>query len=235
MLHTATERERLFDHHWLAHRKLLQALHRFRGQLGIRIDVDAEEIELGCDFFRQKTGKKFPLPGPRQRPDGDERVRIALADGGTQPPDPGDGNILPFSPGWIEGDVLQEVFLKIWRHRDTYDETKGRLFTWMLNIARNTAIDILRSKSHKLEEKIQNLTDDVHGINGPLTVQPSTDYLGFSRVLEKLTKEQRTLIDLAYYKGCTQEEISRVMEIPLGTVKTRMRNAIIQLRKIINK
>lgn len=133
------------------------------------------------------------------------------------------------------GDVLQEVFLKIWRHRDTYDETKGRLFTWMLNIARNTAIDILRSKSHKLEEKIQNLTDDVHGINGPLTVQPSTDYLGFSRVLEKLTKEQRTLIDLAYYKGCTQEEISRVMEIPLGTVKTRMRNAIIQLRKIINK
>jgi RNA polymerase sigma-70 factor (ECF subfamily) len=133
------------------------------------------------------------------------------------------------------GDVLQEVFLKVWRHRDTYDETKGRLFTWMLNIARNTAIDILRSKSHKLEQKIQNLTDDVHGVNGPLTVQPSIDYLGFSRVLEKLTKEQRTLIDLAYYKGCTQEEISRVMEIPLGTVKTRMRNAIIQLRKIINK
>jgi RNA polymerase sigma factor (sigma-70 family) len=133
------------------------------------------------------------------------------------------------------GDVLQEVFLKIWRHLDLYDEEKGRLFTWMLNIARNTAIDILRSKSHKLDLKIQNITDDVHAINGPLTVHQSTDYLGFSKVLEKLTKEQRTLIDLAYYKGCTQEEISRVLDIPLGTVKTRMRNAIIQLRTILNK
>ncbi|HEY9259505.1 RNA polymerase sigma factor [Chitinophaga sp.] len=133
------------------------------------------------------------------------------------------------------GDVLQDVFLKIWRHLDRYDEEKGRLFTWMLNIARNTAIDILRSKSHKLEQKIQNITDDVHAVNGPLSVHPSTDYVGFSRILEKLTKEQRTLIDLAYYKGCTQEEISRVLEIPLGTVKTRMRNAIIQLRNILNK
>lgn len=134
------------------------------------------------------------------------------------------------------GDVLQDVFLKIWRHLDRYDESKGRLFTWMLNIARNTAIDILRSKSHKLDQKIQNLTDDVHlGNSGLSSVQPSADYLGFSRILEKLTKEQRTLIDLAYYKGCTQEEIARVMEIPLGTVKTRMRNAITQLRNIINK
>lgn len=133
------------------------------------------------------------------------------------------------------GDVLQEVFLKIWRHLDKYDPEKGRLFTWMLNIARNTAIDILRSKSHKLEQKIQNIVDDVHAVNGSLAVHPSTDYIGFSRILEKLTKEQRTLIDLAYYKGCTQEEISRVLEIPLGTVKTRMRNAISQLRNIINK
>ncbi|PSL47647.1 RNA polymerase sigma-70 factor (ECF subfamily) [Chitinophaga niastensis] len=133
------------------------------------------------------------------------------------------------------GDVLQDVFLKIWRYLDSYDERKGRLFTWMLNIARNTAIDILRSKSHKLDQKIQNITDAVHSINGPLAVHQSTDYVGFSRILEKLTKEQRTLIDLAYYKGCTQEEISRVLDIPLGTVKTRMRNAIIQLRTILNK
>ncbi|NSL90497.1 RNA polymerase sigma factor [Chitinophaga solisilvae] len=133
------------------------------------------------------------------------------------------------------GDVLQDVYLKIWRYADRYDETKGRLFTWMLNIARNTAIDILRSKSHKLEQKIQNITDDVNAGSGPLTVYQSTDYLGFSKILEKLTKEQRTLIDLAYYKGCTQEEISRVLDIPLGTVKTRMRNAIIQLRNILNK
>lgn len=133
------------------------------------------------------------------------------------------------------GDVLQDVFMKIWRHLDRYDETKGRLFTWMLNIARNTAIDILRSKSHKMEQKIRNMPDDVHVVDSLIAVQPSADYLGFSRILEKLTKEQRTLIDLAYYKGCTQEEIARVMDIPLGTVKTRMRNAINQLRTILNK
>ncbi|SJZ52276.1 RNA polymerase sigma-70 factor, ECF subfamily [Chitinophaga eiseniae] len=132
-------------------------------------------------------------------------------------------------------DVLQDVFLKIWRYADQYNEDKGRLFTWMLNIARNTAIDVLRSKAYKLEQKIQNITDDVHLNGGPLTVYQSVDYLGFSKVLDKLTKEQRTLIDLAYYKGCTQEEISRALDIPLGTVKTRLRNAIIQLRSILNK
>ncbi|MBO9727655.1 MAG: sigma-70 family RNA polymerase sigma factor [Chitinophaga sp.] len=133
------------------------------------------------------------------------------------------------------GDVLQEVFLKIWRNNDRYNEEKGRLFTWMLNITRNAAIDILRSKSYKQEQRIQHITDHVNILNSALTVQLSTDYIGFSQILEQLTKEQRTLIDLAYYKGCTQEEIARALEIPLGTVKTRMRNAIIQLRHILNK
>ncbi|SFW51359.1 RNA polymerase sigma factor [Chitinophaga sancti] len=130
-------------------------------------------------------------------------------------------------------DCLQEVFMKIWRNIDRYDESKGRLFTWMLNITRNTAIDTLRSKAHKMDQKIQDIGDDVHLYTGNLAVHPSVDHLGLSKVLEKLTKEQRIIIDLAYYKGCTQEEISRLLEIPLGTVKTRMRNAIIQLRNLL--
>lgn len=132
-------------------------------------------------------------------------------------------------PG-MAGDTLQEIYLKIWRNFDHYDESKGRLFTWMLNIARNTAIDVLRSRAHKLGERVQPITDDT-----ALTVNPVVDHVGFVKVLEKLNKEQRILIDLAYYKGCTQEEISKILEIPLGTVKTRMRNAIIQLRNILRK
>ncbi|WP_119078974.1 RNA polymerase sigma factor [Chitinophaga alhagiae] len=132
-------------------------------------------------------------------------------------------------------DVLQEVFLKIWRSMDKYDTEKGRLFTWMLNIARNTAIDALRSKAHKLDQKIQELSNDVYAHTSQLTVHPSVDHLGLAKVIEKLNKEQRTIIDLAYYKGCTQEEIARVLDIPLGTVKTRMRNAIIQLRNILKQ
>jgi RNA polymerase sigma factor (sigma-70 family) len=132
-------------------------------------------------------------------------------------------------------DVLQEVFMKIWRSIDRYDMEKGRLFTWMLNIARNTAIDMLRSKAHKLEKKIQDISNDVHLYTSHLTVYQSVDHLGLTKVLEKLSKEQRIIIDLAYYKGCTQEEISKVLEIPLGTVKTRMRNAIMQLRNILKQ
>jgi RNA polymerase sigma factor (sigma-70 family) len=131
------------------------------------------------------------------------------------------------------GDTLQEVFLKIWRNIDRYNEEKGRLFTWMLNITRNTAIDMLRSKSHRLEQKIQDVGDDVHLYTGHLTVYQSTDHLGLSRVLEKLNKEQRVIIDLSYYKGCTQEEIAAILKIPLGTVKTRTRLAMSRLRSLL--
>jgi RNA polymerase sigma-70 factor (ECF subfamily) len=68
-----------------------------------------------------------------------------------------------------------------------------------------------------------------------LTVQQSVDHLGLSKVLDQLNKEQRTIIDLAYYRGCTQEEIAKLLDMPLGTVKTRMRNAIIQLRNILKQ
>ncbi|HEU4553373.1 MAG TPA: sigma-70 family RNA polymerase sigma factor [Chitinophaga sp.] len=131
------------------------------------------------------------------------------------------------------GDTLQEVFLKIWRNIDNYNQGKGRLFTWMLNITRNTAIDMLRSKSHKFDQKIQNVGDDVHLYTGHLTVYQSTDHLGLSKVLEKLNTEQRIIIDLAYYKGCTQDEIASILKIPLGTVKTRMRLAMIRLRNLL--
>lgn len=131
-------------------------------------------------------------------------------------------------------DVLQEIFLKIWRGIERYDAEKGRLFTWMLNIARNTAIDTLRSRSHKLGLKMQEIGNGHHQ-QEQLTVQQSFDHLGLSKVLDQLNKEQRIIIDLAYYRGCTQEEIAKILDMPLGTVKTRMRNAIIQLRNILKQ
>jgi RNA polymerase sigma-70 factor (ECF subfamily) len=134
----------------------------------------------------------------------------------------------------VAGDVLQEIFLKIWRGIERYDSDKGRLFTWMVNIARNTAIDMLRSKAHKMGQKAGEL-----GGNGlssdQLAIHPSVDHLGLVKVVEQLSREQRVIIDLAYYKGCTQEEIAKILDIPLGTVKTRMRNAIIQLRNILKQ
>ncbi|MBC7851637.1 MAG: sigma-70 family RNA polymerase sigma factor [Chitinophagaceae bacterium] len=133
----------------------------------------------------------------------------------------------------LSNDVLQEVFINIWRKIETYDSSKGRLYTWMLNIARNASIDTLRSKSYQNSQKNQSLPENVDGIVGASASQPNPDLLGLRKMLGKLKDDQRVLIELAYFKGYTHEEISQIEEIPLGTVKTRIRNALMQLRSIL--
>ena len=131
----------------------------------------------------------------------------------------------------IANDVLQNVFVNIWRKIESYDASKGRLFTWMLNIARNAAIDELRSKGYRDSQKNQSLSENVD-VAGVATV-PVIDDVGLKKVLTKLKGELRVLIDLSYFQGFTHEEISKILGIPLGTVKTRIRSALIQLRTMI--
>ncbi|HET6254569.1 MAG TPA: sigma-70 family RNA polymerase sigma factor [Puia sp.] len=133
----------------------------------------------------------------------------------------------------LTSDVLQEIYINIWRKIESYDETKGRLFTWMLNIARNASIDTLRSKSYQNSQKNQELPDNVYKGASNQTTQPNVDNIGLKKVLEKLKPEHRVLVDLAYFKGFTHEEIAQMMTIPLGTVKTRIRNALLQLREYL--
>jgi RNA polymerase sigma factor (sigma-70 family) len=128
-------------------------------------------------------------------------------------------------------DVLQEVFVNIWRKIDSYDPVRGRLFTWMLNISRNASIDVLRSKNYQNSRKNQEITDTVYG-KVPVS-QTGTDSIGLSKFLGKLKPGQRVLIELAYFKGYTHEEIAEIEEIPPGTVKTRIRNALLQLREYL--
>jgi len=131
----------------------------------------------------------------------------------------------------LASDILQEVFVNIWRKIEQYDTTKGRLFTWMMNIARNASIDTLRSRGYQNSRKNQSIQDNVDIIPGTdTTTQAGIDTIGLRKVLEKLKDEQRVLIELAYFKGYTHEEIAGMENIPLGTVKTRIRNALIQLR-----
>jgi RNA polymerase sigma factor (sigma-70 family) len=131
----------------------------------------------------------------------------------------------------VAGDVLQEVFVNIWKKMESYDPLKGRLFTWMLNISRNASIDMLRSKNYQNSQKNREITDTVYG-NDQVTETP-IDSIGLNKFLGKLRPEQRVLIDLAYFKGYTHEEISQIEDIPLGTVKTRIRNALLQLREYL--
>jgi RNA polymerase sigma factor (sigma-70 family) len=129
-------------------------------------------------------------------------------------------------------DVLQEVFVNIWRKIGTYDETKGRLFTWMLNIARNAAIDKVRSKGYRDNQRTQPIAE---GENAGMAMSsnPAVNDVGLKKVLTTLNEEYRKLIDLSYFQGFTHEEIAKMLGIPLGTVKTRIRTAISQLRTMI--
>ena len=130
------------------------------------------------------------------------------------------------------GDVLQEVFINIWKKINTYDASKGRLFTWMLNIARNAAIDKIRSKGYRDNQRNQPIIEtETSGIN--VSSNPSVSDVGLKKLLTTLNEESRKLIDLSYFQGFTHEEIAKMMGIPLGTVKTRIRTAIIQLRTMI--
>lgn len=130
-------------------------------------------------------------------------------------------------------DVLQEVFVNIWRKIGLYDPSKGRLFTWMLNVARNAAIDKVRSKGYHDAQKNSSIPDDIDTrTERAVVVQPVED-AGLKKLLGKLKEEHRVLIDLSYFQGYTHEEIARGLNIPLGTVKTRIRSALTHLRTMI--
>jgi len=130
-------------------------------------------------------------------------------------------------------DILQEAFIKIWNNFSAYDAGKGRLFTWMLNITRNLTIDTLRSKGYKKQAKISTDENSVSNLTGDGRIAERFDAMGLQKQLVHLKPEQRSIIDLAYFNGYTQDEISKEMGIPLGTVKTRMRAAILELRKML--
>jgi len=131
----------------------------------------------------------------------------------------------------LSNDLLQEVFVNIWRKIGSYDVSKGRLFTWMLSIARNAALDALRSKSFKNSQQNQSLTE-AHGTSSRHNdTELNIDNIGLKKVVNKLDQQHRVLIELAYFKGYTHEEISKIESIPLGTVKTRIRKALLALRE----
>lgn len=130
-------------------------------------------------------------------------------------------------------DILQESFLKIWKNGPRYDSTKGTLFTWMLNISRNTAIDKTRSafyKHHGGKEMIDHRISD--HLNWSYT--PKTEHIGLKSVVNQLDDKYREIIDLVYFQGFTQQEVHEYLNIPLGTVKSRLRIGLRELRSFFS-
>ncbi|HEY9533118.1 MAG TPA: sigma-70 family RNA polymerase sigma factor [Mucilaginibacter sp.] len=131
-------------------------------------------------------------------------------------------------------DVLQETFVKIWHSFSSYSEEKGRLFTWMVNVARNLSIDKLRSKDFKNRSKNQDLENNVTSIDEQRNTVYKPELMGIKELVQTLKPEQKSILDLVYFKGYTHVEAADELGIPLGTIKTRLRMAIIELRKYFN-
>jgi len=130
----------------------------------------------------------------------------------------------------VAEEILQETFVKVWVNASSYDEKKGRLYTWMMNIARNLAIDKTRSSEFKQSAKTQTLEKSVDTINKSKQEVFNPDTIDVKALTDKLRPEQKELIDLVYFFGYTQAEAAEKLRMPLGTVKTRIRTAIKELR-----
>ncbi len=127
-------------------------------------------------------------------------------------------------------EVLQDVFIKIWEKADTYSTAKGRFFTWILNIARNAAIDKVRSKSFKNSKRNLDADNFVNILEDSNNLNLKIDTIGLKSFVKKLEPLCIKVIDLLYFKGFTQVEASEQLDIPLGTIKTRNRNCLKALR-----
>jgi RNA polymerase sigma-70 factor, ECF subfamily len=133
----------------------------------------------------------------------------------------------------VTEDLVQETFLRVWNRAQSFDDERGALGAWVLTVARNRAIDHLRSSDGRMQsgavelEKLENTS---------LFADLPTDAISIDRTrrvkaaLEKLAPHQRQVIDLAYFEGLSQTEMAERLKQPLGTVKTWTRSALQLLR-----
>jgi len=129
-------------------------------------------------------------------------------------------------------DVLQEGLLKVWLSIDRYEPERGRLFTWMARVCCNLAIDALRSPRHRFHTAARSLeVGGAQRASAPLSFNP--EHIGVRELIFKLKPRQREVIDLLYFGGCTQAETAEQLGVPLATVKTRARTALLVLAQLV--
>jgi RNA polymerase sigma-70 factor, ECF subfamily len=150
------------------------------------------------------------------------------------------------SDGPTAEEVVQETFLKLWRQPGAYQPSRGRLFPWLLGVAHHHAVDVLRRRQLEQRHRItalpnansDGLTDllDNFGLasaegDPQLRAGAVEERQAVGRALAGLPPEQRLPLELAYFRGLTQVEIAALLSLPLGTIKTRMRLGLQQLRR----
>jgi RNA polymerase sigma-70 factor (ECF subfamily) len=131
-------------------------------------------------------------------------------------------------------DILQEVFIQVWRRAADFDEERGKVFTWLVTLSRSRAIDRLRQLSAR--ERLAMATAQEappEASDAAEDAYRSEQKEIVAGALAQLPDDQRQALLLAYFEGLTQTEIATRLNTPLGTVKTRMRSGMIKLREVL--
>lgn len=129
----------------------------------------------------------------------------------------------------IAQDALQETFVKVWKNANKYDSKKAKLFTWLYRIAKNTAIDKLRSFNNRFEKEVQIDKSNVYILP---TANLNQDVLDLKEHLAKLDKKYQDVLNALFFEGMTQQEASDELNIPLGTIKSRLKIGLRELKKV---
>ncbi len=127
-------------------------------------------------------------------------------------------------------ETLQSCFLKIWQNGSSYDPKKARLFTWMMRIARNLSLNAIESKTYRKTKHIQALENAVHISNGNGVGKEVTMDLHFH--INALEPKYAEVIEMTFIKGYSHQDASEELGLPLGTLKSRIRTALKELRKV---
>src|SRR6185437_855028 len=131
-------------------------------------------------------------------------------------------------------DVLQEVFLQVWRKAADFDESRGRPFTWLVTLARSRGIDRLRTLAARERVAVAGAREEAEAISDAVEdAFRSEQRAVINNALAQLPDEQKRPLMLAYFDGLTQSEIAARVGAPLGTVKTRMRTGLMKLRELV--
>ena len=128
-------------------------------------------------------------------------------------------------------DALQESFVKIWKNSKKYDSSKAKLFTWLYRIARNTAIDKLRSFNNRFEKEVQIDKSNVYILP---TQNLNQDVLDLKEHVGRLDNKYQIVLNALFFEGLTQQEASEELDIPLGTIKSRLKIGLRELKKVYN-
>jgi RNA polymerase sigma factor (sigma-70 family) len=126
-------------------------------------------------------------------------------------------------------DALQETFIKVWKNAKKYDSKKAKLFTWLYRIAKNTAIDKLRSFNNRFEKEVQINKSNVYILP---TANLNQDVIDLKEHVARLDMKYQIVLKALFFEGMTQQEASNELDIPLGTIKSRLKIGLRELKKV---